>query len=958
MPAAIFQSPFTQFSNANGLSVSGAGLRFTLAETTTLATIYADSELSVQMANPVIADAAGRIPAVYLDSSVNYRVDELDAGGAVIQTIDNYLAPVSTDEFLRTVRDVQVDLAYAVAQFDEKLQAPVVVGEAAIFRTWELALTATGLTEGQNVIVLGGDSGTHTDPVVGGTVENSGVYAKRANGLERIGELDSTIANMAADRAEAAAAESAGGTSTINGGWPAFSDNGAPNSAKRIYYAPYLTVDGDDNFVFKNVKVGAAGQYWLVISTPNATGGAYSNVTHDKIYPVTLVEGVNATIPLPSSVDYPDGLPADKVIGIADNGSGVFIETGHPGAEPIYRVANRAVGTDPSPVEGATETVTVFNDAYLYMQFSVDRTLLSVRDDIANIKRDVSDLPAVKANVASLEFTMEDVLLRLAALEAGGGGTPTPSLITGMLIGSSTPARYFTTGSGPANSEVTVSTDGITFTPLGTTGAGATTYGNVVQTATAKPVRLINKAVAGTKVLDWDADTNGVLTAAINAATAAGGLSFICMALGFNDANSLFLTSDGLHLPRLRSLASKLRTGIGNPNLPIIIGMSQKYGLAADANKDTQFNRLNLAELQFLADQNIFFGAHAYDLAQLSDGIHQTEASYPIHATRWANNTVRVLQGQTPFRGPTATSAASVSTTQTDVTIAHSGGTDIQPSSGASGFTVFDGNGSALAVSAVNRLSATSVRLTHAAATAGATIAVRVMGGANPDRSAPIKDNNGLPISPTGIDLTAVVGGGGTPTPTPTPNGTARINFCRTTQTAVAGWQNWSATDFVPVPVGTTINLNDSTSGSALGWTMTVTKELTGPSQFGVTSGSSGLAPSGVMQYFWFVGIAGSGNPTQNPGIFSITGLNPAKKYAFQILSSRASATTPRTAKFTAAGTNSGEATIDGANNATLLAQITNISPTSGGVITFTIEAVQPDGNYGYINGLTIVESD
>ncbi|WP_439539459.1 hypothetical protein [Sphingomonas sp.] len=58
------------------------------------------------------------------------------------------------------------------------------------FATWTAAAASTGSLD-ETIIVIG-DSGTHTDPVVGGTVSNSGRFARRAGGLERIDDYSST----------------------------------------------------------------------------------------------------------------------------------------------------------------------------------------------------------------------------------------------------------------------------------------------------------------------------------------------------------------------------------------------------------------------------------------------------------------------------------------------------------------------------------------------------------------------------------------------------------------------------------------------------------------------------------------------------------------------------------------------------------------------------------------------
>ncbi len=75
-------------------------------------------------------------------------------------------------------------------------------GDMKVYRTWALLNAVTG-TAGDMATVLT-DSGTHTDPVVGGTVSNSGIFAWVASpaGWERIG--NTSAADAAASAAEAA----------------------------------------------------------------------------------------------------------------------------------------------------------------------------------------------------------------------------------------------------------------------------------------------------------------------------------------------------------------------------------------------------------------------------------------------------------------------------------------------------------------------------------------------------------------------------------------------------------------------------------------------------------------------------------------------------------------------------------------------------------------------------------
>lgn len=84
----LFAPPYMTVLDSDGNPVSGAKLYFYATGTTTPASVYSDSGLVTPLANPVVADAAGRCSAVYLDSNVTYRCKVTTAAGATISDVD------------------------------------------------------------------------------------------------------------------------------------------------------------------------------------------------------------------------------------------------------------------------------------------------------------------------------------------------------------------------------------------------------------------------------------------------------------------------------------------------------------------------------------------------------------------------------------------------------------------------------------------------------------------------------------------------------------------------------------------------------------------------------------------------------------------------------------------------------------------------------------------------------
>ena len=72
MSGSLFYTPRFRAVNAAGLMLAGARLYFYRAGTAVLAASYADSALTVQNANPVIADTYGEFRAIYLDPDAGY----------------------------------------------------------------------------------------------------------------------------------------------------------------------------------------------------------------------------------------------------------------------------------------------------------------------------------------------------------------------------------------------------------------------------------------------------------------------------------------------------------------------------------------------------------------------------------------------------------------------------------------------------------------------------------------------------------------------------------------------------------------------------------------------------------------------------------------------------------------------------------------------------------------------
>jgi hypothetical protein len=98
MAISILYNPFPmRLFEADGDFASGAKAFFYLARTTTPLSVYTDSPLAVPHPWPVVADAFGLLPPVYLATGTEYKVRIEDALGSILYAADGIANPVLTD---------------------------------------------------------------------------------------------------------------------------------------------------------------------------------------------------------------------------------------------------------------------------------------------------------------------------------------------------------------------------------------------------------------------------------------------------------------------------------------------------------------------------------------------------------------------------------------------------------------------------------------------------------------------------------------------------------------------------------------------------------------------------------------------------------------------------------------------------------------------------------------------
>lgn len=334
-----------------------------------------------------------------------------------------------------------------------------------------------------------------------------------------------------------------------------------------------------------------------------------------------------------------------------------------------------------------------------------------------------------------------DVRLRTAGGTVLSSVTAAGSFGVGALfgvIGSSSPQRWFSIGTGTPNALCRkFNEDG--WATLGSSGVASINFCNRVVADLGIPVGLLDYGVSGSRLSEWQNTANANWLAFSSGVQAVGGkLEGVIQAVGYNDATGN-VSSRASHTSNLGVLASNVRSLTSQPSLPVYVIQSQRRV----GGSDTQFNRLRPAEYDFTQTPNVYLAATSIDLALISDGIHPDASGYAMQGARVGEVVSHKMGGATCSRGPRITGITAVSATVTDVTITHSCGEDFTPTSGITGFVVLDG-GTSKAISGAVRQNATTIRLTHASVSGSRSVQYQV--GANPSVSGAVKDDSALAL--------------------------------------------------------------------------------------------------------------------------------------------------------------------------------------------------------------------
>ncbi len=573
------------------------------------------------------------------------------------------------------------------------------------------------------------------------------------------------------------------------------------------------------------------------------------------------------------------------------------------------------------------------------------RLATQIRDANTTVPREANAQAWIAEQVSLYRIDALNILL--------GGVAPDPNapVLRIAFAGSSTYQKYMTDGGGSPVNGALKSTDGINFGGLGTSGTGLLAYAAIIARRTGRPAQYLMTAQGGTTTTrDWLPAGSSQRANLVNGIKAMGGCDLVNWACDFNDLLQGLMVDQATTLANIREFYRLVRAETGLPNLKFTQGVIQPFTAPGSAQPDALWTATRAAEMIAAKDPNVIFGTHWYDLPQVSDGTHLTDDAYPLHAARLAENSLAILglAGAVPESGPSIVSAQAVFTTQTRITLAHSTGSDISPTSGLTGFLVsFDG-GQTMSPAVGRRIDATTVMLTHAES-GGAAPQVYAFIGRAPNTSVVLRDNSPrtLPLNPTIAPIQAPAG---TTTPAPLPPGTRTILVAFSKSLippAPYNSFNASTSQAQGANIGISIPLKDTT-GKDTGWRLTSVNGFSAGVDDQGQPGS-GRYPTAVTAAYIYTGNAingDNGNVATPVSTLVLSGPASDKGVTLELDLFGSRSAPDRRTTFSAGGMS---ITVDSGQNLNNIATFTDLKPDGQVEVTFTF-APATNYLYGYLN--------
>jgi hypothetical protein len=289
---------------------------------------------------------------------------------------------------------------------------------------------------------------------------------------------------------------------------------------------------------------------------------------------------------------------------------------------------------------------------------------------------------------------------------------------------------------------------------MGTRGNGAIAFGNRIIARTGIPVGLLAYAVNGSglhRKADWgtgywaDTRAGSIYRQFVSAVDATGGkLEFVIWIQGEADAARGTVSGEDYQTALVRFINRQVRLDIANgshrAHLPFLVVAMVKRPGGRDAPHQA------LREAQWAAVDQVaegYLAATTLDLENRGKQ-HLAPEAYSTMGRRVAQTVLYVLGLESFYRGPRVATAVSTGPQALDLNLQHSGGSDVGPANGITGWEVLDRRGSAVILN-VTRQDPYTLRILLARPLEGPT-EVRYLYGAHPDTRRPLMDNASPPL--------------------------------------------------------------------------------------------------------------------------------------------------------------------------------------------------------------------
>ncbi len=339
------------------------------------------------------------------------------------------------------------------------------------------------------------------------------------------------------------------------------------------------------------------------------------------------------------------------------------------------------------------------------------------------------------------------------------GRSPWAVGLLAACIGQSNMREWFYAGNDiQAHNLVSVNSSGA-WQKADNLGNGAAAFANRLIVYLGVPVGLLDYAVNGSglrREADWgtgywaDRAPNSIYDRFIQGVAAAGGaVEYVIWMQGEADAARKTITETQYRSTLQDFITRQVRKDIVNgshmANLPfLVVGMPKR---PVGKDEPHQAIRNALTAVTHAVD-DCYLAAVTLDL-QNQGHQHLTPEAYAKLGRRTAQTVLYLLGKADYYRGPSVAQAQKVTDRIIDLQLILRGGNDIEPAEGITGLQVLGPDQNPVALSRIERLTPSSIRIHLAEATADAR-RVTYLYGAMPDSRGAVHDNSALrlPLEP------------------------------------------------------------------------------------------------------------------------------------------------------------------------------------------------------------------